>query len=175
MTLAASACVAVAWGQDPAPGPTPGTPPAERQFESAKLLDGLTMAELKNLLERAGYAPVVIAGNAGDYYEVVTQDGYKFEVSMGDCSEGAEPRCISLNLRSYAFLETPKVTLKGINAWNLNAWGARGMLFKDGTSGMAMNIGLDGGVTESWVVKRFGNFEYWHTAYRQFVEGTAAP
>ena len=142
-----------------------------KEFDKTKLFDGMTLAEAQAIAEKAGYAATKMTGTY-DYLEVMTSSGYRFEISLADCPESGEMRCSSLNLRSYAFNENPRVTLKGVNEWNTGAWGVRGMLFKDGTSGVTMNLGVNGGVTEAWVAARIGNYDYWLTEFGKFVNGT---
>ena len=117
-------------------------------------------------------APPQGAPNYG-YYRRPNEQVFEAPVTSVRAVSGAgEQRCWSLTLLSYSFNETPRVTLKGVNEWNNNAWGVRGMLYKDGTSGVGMNLGLNGGVTADWVAKRFGNFDYWLSAFGDFVAGT---
>ena len=154
------------------PAATPAMPPIAHAQDPGKIFDGITIDELEGIVKAAGYTYKRMSGNYGDYLEVETADGSKYEASLNDCPDTGEQRCWSLTLLSYSFNETPRVTLKGVNEWNNNAWGVRGMLYKDGTSGVGMNLGLNGGVTADWVAKRFGNFDYWLSAFGDFVAGT---
>lgn len=178
--LLSIALAAAAAAQTP-PAGDPAAPPEEPiiplnidpkvTYDSTKAMNGLTLAEVEAVAARAGYKPAKITGSY-EYLELTTSTGYRFEASLADCPESGEQRCASLNLRSYSFNETSKVTLKGVNEWNTNAWGVRGMLFKDGTSGVSMNVGVDGGVTEAWIAARIANYDYWLNNYGQFVNGT---
>lgn len=166
-----------AFAQTP-PQSEPAAPSAAHEFDGTRTMDGITIDELESIVKAGGYTYKRLSGSYGDYLEVQSADGYKYEASLNDCPESGERRCWSLTLLSYSFNETPRVTLKGVNEWNGNAWGVRGMLYKDGTSGVAMNLGVNGGVTEAWIAKRFGNFDYWLTAFGDFVAGNtpaAAP
>lgn len=142
-----------------------------KEFDKTKVIDGITLAEAEAIAVKAGYGATKMSGSY-DYLEVMTASGYRFEISLADCPESGEMRCASLNLRSYAFNENPRVTLKGVNEWNTSAWGVRGMLYKDGTSGVTMNLGVNGGVTEAWIAARISNYDYWLTEFGKFVNGS---
>ena len=174
LTLAFVAATAVAHAQTPTiPLPESNEPPPPA--DSTKVMNGVTIAEVEAIVKAAGYEYQSLTGSYGPYLEVKSKDGYKYEVSLADCPETGEARCGSVNMLSYAFNETPKVTLKGVNDWNNKAWGVRGMLYKDGTSGVSMNVGVNGGVTAAWLVNRLGNFDYWLTSFGDFVAGAMPP
>lgn len=175
LILAFVAAAGAAHAQTTPAIPLPETNEAPPPADATKVLNGVTFAEVEAIVKAAGYEYQSLTASYGPYLEVKSKDGYKFEVSLADCPESGEVRCDSINMLSYAFNETPKVTLKGVNDWNNKAWGVRGMLYKDGTSGVSMNLGVNGGVTAAWITNRLGNFGYWLTSFGDFVAGTTAP
>jgi len=147
------------------------TPPAENLggADAGKLLRGITVAELQKIMTDAGITAV--PGTGPNSLDAVIPGGYKYIAQLGDCPEGAEPRCESLTMTSYDFNESTHVTLKSINDWNRKSWGARGMIYQNGASGMAMNVSLTGGVTAAWMKQQLANFDYWMTRYGKYVGG----
>ena len=172
LIMALIAASAAAQAQTTPAIPLPETNEGPKPADNTKVMDGVTLAEVEAIVKAAGYEYQSLSGSYGPYLELKSKDGYKYEVSLADCPESGEARCGSLNMLSYAFNETPKVTLKGVNDWNNKAWGVRGMLYKDGTSGVSMNVGVNGGVTAAWILNRLGNFDYWLTSFGDFVAGT---
>jgi len=148
------------------PTPVP-TDPAVLEMLSA-MYDGLTFDELVAIMKADGYGIQIQQGNTGPYIQTGTVNGVSYEVWLTECSKDAVPRCIGLTAQTFYFKESPKVTLKALNDWNANTWGMRAMMFPDGQSAMTMNLGLNGGITGNWVIKRFRNFNYWAEAYNVF-------
>jgi len=147
-------------------------PPAESDLGSAdagKLLRGITVAELQKIMTDHGQTAAL--GSSANALDVTTAGGYKYLAQLGDCPAGDEPRCDSLTMTSYDFNESSHVTLKSVNEWNRKSWGARGMIYQNGASGMVMNISFTGGVTTAWVKQQLSNFDYWMTQYGKFVGG----
>lgn len=130
--------------------------------------DGLTLEELEAILKADGYAYERFEGTSGPYLQTSTVNGVRYETWLSECNEEPVPRCAGLTAQTFYFKESPKVTLKALNDWNANSWGVRAMLFSDGQSAMTLNIGVNGGVTGSWVVNRYRNFNYWAEAYSAF-------
>jgi hypothetical protein len=148
------------------------TPPADSSLgkaDSAKLLRGVTVAELLKVMTDAGQTAT--QGSNANSLDVATKGGYKYLAQLGDCPEGDEPRCDSLSMTSYDFNENANVTLKSVNEWNRKSWGARGMIYQNGSSGVVMNVSLTGGVTAAWIAQQLANFDYWMTQYGNFVGG----
>ncbi len=135
--------------------------------------DGLTVDEFATIVTSSGLEHVRRDRDEGVAFEITTADGYRYEAAIAECEGEAEKRCISLNLWSFNFNESPTVTLKGVNKFNNESWGVRAMLFADGQSGLNMSIGLNGGVTDAWVKNRFANFGYWLKVYGDFHAGRA--
>jgi len=163
---------------EPAPGPPPGSDPAgelaapaEPAFEAGYTFNGITLEELKKVMDSAGYAATIDANASAPSADSQTPGGYRFSAFLGDCPETGEKRCQSLNFWSYGFNESSNVTLKSLNEWNINAWAARGVLFKDGTSGVRMNVSLTGGVNEIWLKQQVLNYDYWTTQFANYVGG----
>ncbi len=153
---------------EPEPTPPPVDPAVIEML--ARTHDGLTVDELEAFIKADGYAYERLDGNSGPYIQTRTVNGVTYEVWLSECNTDAVPRCIGLNAQTFYFKESPKVTLKALNDWNANTWGMRAMLFPDGQSAMTMNIGVNGGVTGNWVIKRLRNFNYWAEAYNAFWE-----
>jgi Putative bacterial sensory transduction regulator len=135
------------------------------------LLDGLTIDELEVVVKEAGYAYSRVTSDGKESIDAATKDGLKFSFFLVDCPTGDKPRCASLNLSSFLFLENVNVTLRGVNEWNRSAWGVRGVLYTDGTSGMIMNLAVDGGVSKKWLLNRFTNFDFYIKSYSDFTQG----
>lgn len=174
---------ATAEAQEPTPEPAPRTDPttiggdaeatttgpdAATQAMLARSYDGITFSELEAFVKADGYGFERHEGSAGPYLQTGTANGVAYEIWLSECNQDPEPRCIGLTAQTFYFKESPKVTLKAINDWNANAWGVRAMLFADGQSAMALNIGVNGGVTGNWVIRRLRNFNYWAEAYSAF-------
>jgi hypothetical protein len=174
MKIAVLTCLAVmaaplVWAEGM---PTLGQPTSG---QSSGLFNGITMDELEAVVKASNHTYKRL-NDKYEYLEVKSPDDYTYEINLGDCPENGEKRCTSINFYSYNFNEKPNVTLKGINNWNADAWGVKGVLHKDGTSAVSMNLGADGGVTADWIAARMGNFDYWLTSYGNFVSGnTPAP
>lgn len=149
------------------PAPPPPPDPAVLAM-LAKSYDGLTFDELEAFIKADGYGYERLQGENGPYIQTGTANGVSYEIWLSECNEDPVPRCIGLTAQTFYFRESPKVTLKALNDWNANTWGMRAMLFPDGQSAMAMNVGLNGGVTGNWVIKRMRNFNYWAEAYSAF-------
>lgn len=167
----------------PVPQPDPGTTTAGGEATVtpaaqdpavlemlAQVYDGLTFDELEAFIKAEGYIYKRLEGSNGPYIQTATANGVSYEVWLAECNQDATPRCISLTAQTFYFKESPKVTLKALNDWNANTWGMRAMLFSDGQSGMIMNLGLNGGITGNWMIKRLRNFNYWSEAYNAFWE-----
>jgi hypothetical protein len=150
------------------PNPTPAqTDPATLKMLEA-VHDGLTIDELAAIMNTDGYGVTVKQGEGNPYLSAGTVNGVSYDVWLTECDQAAPARCIGLTAQTYSFNESPKVTLKALNDWNANTWGMRAMMFADGQSAIAMNIGLNGGITGNWVLKRLRNFNYWAEAYNAF-------
>lgn len=134
-----------------------------------KVLVGITYDELQAVMTPAGFTATPVTDGKG--FEVLAPGGYRFSAFLGDCPEGEAPRCESLRMISFTFNENSNVTLKSINDWNAQSWGARGFVSKDGTSQVLMDVSLTGGVTPAWVTQQLKNFDYWMTNYGSFVSG----
>lgn len=148
------------------------TPPADTPglgADATKLLRGISAKDLQEIMTKAGYT--ASAGSSQNSLEATTPGGYRFIAQLGDCPEGDEPRCDSVTMTSYDFNESSYVTLKSVNEWNRKSWGARGMIYQNGASGVVMNVSLTGGVTAAWVVQQVANFDFWMTQYGKFVGG----
>lgn len=140
---------------------------------SGDTIGGLTMDELEATVKESGLTYARLKEANGESIDVTSPDGYKFNIILVNCPELGEQRCESMNFMSYNFNETPNVTLKKINDWNReSAWNVRGSLHSDGTSGVVMNLPLDGGVTRAWVIARIQNYSYYIKAFADFVAGT---
>lgn len=172
-----------AFAQTPAPGaegttatPQPGDlgePPAldpQTVAMLGKSYDGLTLDEVEAFIKADGYGYERIQGQNGPYLQTATANGVSYEIWLSDCNTDATPRCAGLTAQTFFFKESPKVTLKALNDWNMNTWGMRAMIYSDGQSAVAMNVGVSGGVTGTWVQKRMRNFNYWAEAYSAFWE-----
>lgn len=186
LTLAALLLVATAVAQTPEPtpeppsraeptdtgigeaNPTPAAVDPAAQKILSEVYDGLTIDELAAIMNTDGYGVTVQQGNDGPYISAGTVNGVSYDVWLTECDKSPVPRCIGLTAQTYAFLESPKVTLKALNDWNANTWGMRATLFADGQSAVIMNVGLNGGIAGAWVVKRLRNFNYWSEAYNAF-------
>ncbi|MFT3809346.1 MAG: YbjN domain-containing protein [Micropepsaceae bacterium] len=172
--------------QEPAPTPeaaprteppsTIGTEPVEPppvdpavQQMLASSYEGLTIDELEAMLKADNYGVERFEGTNGPYLQTATANGVSYEVWLSECDQ-ATRRCIGLTAQTFYFRESPKVTLKALNDWNQNTWAMRAVLFSDGQSAVIMNVGVNGGVTGNWVIKRFRNFNYWAEAYNAFWE-----
>lgn len=155
--------------------PEPAAPAPGVQPDNLRLYDGLTMDELEAIMKEAGIEYTRVPDAGGEAINAKSADALNYSYFLVDCPAEGEKRCASLNLVSYYFLETPKVTLKGLNAWNRDTWGARGVLYKDGTSAVVGNYALNGGVTARWVVNRIGNFTVELKRFSDFVGGAAPP
>ncbi len=166
---------------EPAPRTDPGTtvggdsgtdaaplPDAATLALLGKSYNGLTFDELEAIIKADGYGYERFDGTNGPYIQTGTANGVSYEVWLSECSQDPVPRCVGLTAQTFYFKESPKVTLKALNDWNANSWGVRAMLFGDGQSAMVMNVGVNGGVTGDWVVKRLRNFNYWAEAYSAF-------
>ena len=136
-----------------------------------EVLDGITIDELETIVKDAGYTYSRVTADGKENIDATTKDGLKFSFFLVDCPAGDKPRCASLNLSSFLFLESVNVTLRGVNEWNRSAWGVRGVLYTDGTSGMVMNLAVDGGVSRKWLVNRFTNFDFYIKSYSDFTQG----
>lgn len=147
---------------------------ANTASDSSKVFDGLTIDELEEVVKEAGYTYDRVSTDGKENIDASTKDGLKFSFFLVDCPAGEKPKCASLNLSSFLFLESVNVTLRGVNEWNRTSWGVRGVLYTDGTSGMIMNLGLDGGVSRLWLKNRFVNFDYYLTSYSNFTQGIKA-
>jgi hypothetical protein len=148
------------------------TPPSDAGLGGADantVLRGITAKELQQILTDAGYTAAL--GSIQNSLDAMTPGGYKFIAQLADCPEGDEPRCDSISMTSYDFNESTHVTLKSVNEWNRKSWGARGMIYQNGASGVVMNVSLTGGVTAAWVKQQLSNFDYWMTQYGKFVGG----
>lgn len=154
-------------GVEPTPEPTPD-PAAQEAF--AKAYDGMTIDELAVILKADGYGVDLhpAEGDSAAYISTGTANGVNYDVWLTECDKSAVPRCIGLTAQTYYFKESPKVTLKALNEWNVNAWSVRAVIYADGQSSVIMNVGLNGGVNGSWVAARMRNFNFWAEAYRAF-------
>lgn len=182
--LSAILLAGIAAAQEPTPQPAPrpetgtttgGTQPAEAAASDpaviemlAKTYDGLTIDELEAIIKADGYGYERLQSDGGPYIRTGTASGVSYEVWLSEYNQDPVPRCIGLTAQTLYFKESPKVTLKALNDWNANTWGMRAMLYADGQSAMAMNVGVNGGVTGNWVIKRLRNFNYWADAYSAF-------
>jgi len=135
-----------------------------------KVLAGITYDELAAVMTAAGFTATPVTDGKG--FEVLAPGGYRFSAFLGDCAEGDAARCESLRMLSFSFNENANVTLKSINDWNTQSWGARGFVSKDGTSQVVMDVSLTGGVTPAWVTQQLKNFDYWMSNYGGFVGGS---
>lgn len=191
MRLLTSACLGLALAmpvtaQEPSPTPEaaprteppstigtePAAPPAVDpavQEMLAKTYEGLTLDEVDLMLKADNYGTQRFEGTNGPYLQTSTANGISYEIWLSEC-DAATGRCVGLTAQTFYFRESPKVTLKALNDWNLNTWGMRAVLFSDGQSAVIMNVGVNGGVTGNWVQKRFRNFNYWAEAYNAFWE-----
>lgn len=148
---------------------TPATGPDAATLEMlAGTYDGLTFDELEVIVKADGYGYTIHQGTSGPYLQTGTVNGVSYEIWLSECNQDPKPRCIGFTAQTFYFKESPKVTLKAINDWNANAWGVRAMLYSDGQSAVAMNIGMNGGVTGNWLIRRLRNFNYWAEAYSAF-------
>lgn len=129
--------------------------------------DGLTFDQFEGILKAAGTVYQRMEGDNGPYVQAATSAGVNYEMWLFDC-DATTAVCRGLTLHTFYFRETPKITLKALNDWNLNAVGIRAFLYSDGQSAMVMNVGVDGGVTGNWVANRVRDFDYWASAYNIF-------
>jgi hypothetical protein len=135
------------------------------------MFDGISHDELESLVKEAGYTYTRTGSGENESIDAITKDGLKFSFFLVDCPQGDNPKCASLNLNSFLFNENVNVTLRGVNEWNRSTWGVRAMLYSNGTSGMTMNLGIDGGVSKKWLLNRFSNFDFFIKSYSDFTQG----
>ena len=154
-------------GVETPPAPTPDPAAAEAL---AKTYDGMTIDDLEAIIKADGYGyerhPA--EGDNAPYISTGTANGVTYDVWLTECDKSPVPRCVGLTAQTYYFKESPKVTLKALNEWNVNAWSVRGVIYGDGQSSVVMNVGLNGGVNGAWLVARLRNFNFWAEAYRAF-------
>lgn len=155
--------------------PNPDPRQTEPQLDSAKLYDGITADEMEAVLKGGGLTYERKKNEYGEWFNLANSAGYNFQIFLYDCSEETAPRCITLNLDSFNFLTSPKVTLKGLNDFNTNNWGVKALLYKSGESQVMLQIGLNGGVTGPWILGRIANFDYALSNYSDFQAGRTPP
>ena len=149
-----------------------GTASTTSSFDASKLFTSMTIDDVEAVVKEAGLKYERQTGGNGESIDAESPDGLKYSISLVNCPESGERRCESLNLISYTFNETANMTLKRVNEWNRDqAWGVRGMLFSDGTSGMTMNIAVDGGVTAGWLKARLDNYSYYIKSFSDLIQG----
>ena len=98
-------------------------------------------------MKAAGYTYKRMSGNYGDYLEVETADGYKYEASAQRLSRIRRAALLVADAAQLLVQRNAARDAEGRQQVEQQRWGVRGMLYKDGTSGVGMNLGLNGGVT----------------------------
>lgn len=122
--------------------------PAHADTEKRTVYINLTGPELQTLLEQWGFRADLSADQEGDPMITSSVNGINFTVFFYGCDERQPRRCDSIGYSAGFDMEQP-LAADYMNDWNRYNRFGKAYVDDEGNAYLAMNINVDGGVSEA--------------------------